>query len=213
MAGYYVVKVKSIFDLDGANPAINVFTYSTTESAPTQAGAEVLLAEFKDTMFTAEQWQDCVNEATLVGDIEIIAPQVPAVLVVDSESFPGNTVGQYLPLFNAAGFYAPRTRGDIRQGKKRIGIISEANQTNGEWESSFTPFLSALAVQFGLTITQTVSSVSVDFVPVIVKRIPYTAPSGRTAYRLPEAGDALVMAAAPDWEYQPKVTTQNTRKR
>lgn len=212
--GYYVVKVKSIFNGDFANPGLNIFTYSTTETAPTQAGAEVLLNSFKAAFFTNDDaWLNCVNVATLVGDIEIVAPTVPAVLVVDAESFAGLTVGQFLPKFNVVSFFASRTRGDVRQGKKRIGLISEANQINGALEPTFTPFVSQLATVMGEEFIITVSGNSQTFTPVIVKRIEYAPSPGRTAYRLPIAGDPLIMAEATNWDYSDQITTQNSRKR
>lgn len=211
---YYVIKVRSIFALDGENPAYNIFTYQTSEVAPTQAGADELLIQFKDVMFdTGAVWQNCVNEATQVGVQEITAPTVPSVLVTDAQTYLGLTVGQYLPKFNAASLYAPRTRGDVRQGRKRIGLISEANQINGTWEATFTPFLGDLATAFEQILSASVSGTIQTFTPVVVKRVPYVTSGGGTAYRLPIAGDPYVAAIATNWTYDEDVTTQNSRKR
>lgn len=116
-----------------------------------------------------------------------------------------------MPRFNAFEFKSPRTIGNIRQGKKRFGAISEGMVTNGALNPTFASVMVDVASDLSDPLFATVSGVSVQFTPIIVKRIPYTAPSGRTAYRLPEGLDPLAYSVADNWVYQ-SVTTQNSRK-
>lgn len=210
---YYLIKVKSVFDLEADNPAYNMFTYVSDEPTATLLGAQSLGDAFGDRMWNdTDVWPEIVNTRTLITGVEVTAPQVPSVLYINSSGAVGLTVGDYMPRFVAAEFISPRTVGNIRAGFKRFGLISEANVIDGEPEDTFLPFLSAMAVAMSEEFTFTISGTERTFTPAIIKRIPYVTPGGNDAYRLPEAGDPVVYSEATNWTFQ-RITTQNSRKR
>lgn len=209
---YYYAVVSSTINGETANPAINAFTFLTTEITPTGLGAENLAIQMLSKYYSpGANLRSIIHEDTTIDSIVVTAPQVPTVLHVETVGNAGEATGDMMPRFNAFEFKSPRSVGNIRQGKKRFGAISEGMVTAGVLNPTFLTLMQDVAADLSDPLVATVSGVSVQFTPIIVKRIPYTAPSGRTAYRLPEGLDPLAYAIADNWVYQ-SVTTQNSRK-
>lgn len=211
---YYHLVLSAVGDGVSANPLINSFTYDTSELVPTSVGAEVLANEFVDKFLTGDQRLTAiVTSGTIFDSIVVKAPQVPTVLyVVSGLGEPGLRTGETMPRFVAWQFKSPRSVGNIREGKKRFGLVGESDVLNGVAVAAFVDTLEACANSLSETLTGTVSGIATNFRPIIVKRIAYTPPGGGTAYRLPEGLDTLTFALADNWVYQ-DVTSQNSRKR
>jgi len=209
---YYHVVVSSFFESDFSNPFINSFTYLTTEIAPTTAGAFELGEQLRDALFNgAGALMATTSTALRYATAVVKAPQVPSVLAVVTIDQTGDVAGDYMPRFVSYSLSSVRVRGDVRQGTKRFGGVPESLVTNGVLSGGAIANLNAVKGQLGDVITGSVSGVSTDFTPIIVKRVPYTTSSGGTAYRLPEGLDPFVYATALEWVVN-QPTTQNSRK-
>jgi len=211
--GYYYLVLESILGTDLSNPLINAFTYESTEITPTSAGAAVLASEFRSILLEDSPPLLALlpTDVSFTG-ITVTAPQVPTVLYVEAISIPGEGAGDYLTAYNAMEFQSPRTLANIRPGMKRFGPILKANVADGVYASGAVALAEGVAGSLSAVLSGSVSGITVNFTPVIVKRIPYETESGRTAYRLPNGLDTYVRSIADNWAYK-RITTQNTRKR
>jgi len=129
--------------------------------------------------------------------------------VLDSDA--GSAVGDVANSFVAWGFAAPRTNRLIRASKRRLAGVIETDITNGAANSGALAKLNPLAVSFNAQLVNAVVGGSNVFVPVAVKRIPYTTEDGNPAYRLPESSAEAVFRIISNWGYE-RVTTQSSRK-
>jgi len=211
---YYALTLQSTLFGDTSNPAINVFTYLTSEITPSNDGAQELANAFQNKFLIDEENLVIIcSEDTTFDGFTIVAPQVPTVLHVNADTQVGTSSTPSEARFITAEFYSPRSVGNIRGGFKRFGLMSEVNVTNGiAAAGGFTTALNNLADALSADLNGTVGGLPVVFSPIIVKRIAYTAPSGNTAYRLPQGLDPFNFAYADNWVYK-RITTQNTRKR
>jgi len=210
---YYSLVLRSTYYTDLSNQAVNAFTYNTTEVVPTTAGAIALAQAFADLFFDDTFPLPAITSTdTVWQNITVKSPPVPTVLAIKTLGINGETAPPSDSPFVAAEFQSPRKLGNIRMGMKRFGLLSDVNVSGGNAVVGFLPFLDAVSAALSATLTATVSGVSVSFSPIVVKRIPYTTPSGSTAYRLPEGLDPFVFYVADNWDYT-RITTQNSRKR
>jgi len=135
----------------------------------------------------------------------------------DWEDFPitpnemGTRSGEPLPPINVVGFLSAKPTSSQQPARKRFGAISEADVTgNGiQNTSGYFAALDALAVKLG---EDMVTGTGNTYEPIIVKRIAYTAPSGKKAYRLPENSGEGVDFPAIGWGWSNVATSQITRK-
>lgn len=125
----------------------------------------------------------------------------------------GTRTGQSLPFFNAAAFKSQKPEAGQRPARKRFGYLSESDvQGQGLQDvSGYFAALDALAAQLGTNLTRLTGT---EYEPQIIKRIKYTTPSGKDAYRFPnspeEAEDGYFPAI--NWTWSNIVTSQITRK-
>ena len=120
----------------------------------------------------------------------------------------------------AYGFRSARTRLDVKRGFKRyVGCNEEAVNAGGNIEPSFlTGPLAEIAIQLGNTVSYDDEGNTLSYSPVIVKKFPYTTPSGRTAYRYAtdadggEAAQLAQVASADVWQPYSQVRTQVSRQ-
>jgi len=120
--------------------------------------------------------------------------------------------GDLLPSFNAVGYsLKPATRA-VRPGSKRFAGILEAVVTNGAiTEPTFVANVEALRIKLDDNVVGALS----EYQPVIVKRIKYVPDPEKPdhfAYRLPTAGDPLVLGLVKQAVTNPEVTSQVSRK-
>lgn len=206
----YVLTLTSLFNGEAANPFTNVFTYVTSSETANNDQAALLADNFEDLFFV-----DNVSLLTLLNavmtftTIEVKSPFEPTVLVQNFIDYDGISTGSYMPKYNVFEWQSDRTRVDIRRGFKRFGVMSEGTVVNGVIESGAVADALEVSTRLGTEINIGGGS---SALPCIVKRIKYTAPSGKPAYRLPVDNSETVVSLALDWTYT-RVTTQNSRKR
>lgn len=124
-----------------------------------------------------------------------------------STAYEGILSGDPLPDYVAVQYKSVRTRLDMRNGYKRIpGFVDDGQVGNG-FNGAYTAGLSAVAAVFNSDL----ASAGNVYDPVIVKRIKYTAPSGKPAYRLPNTQLEFVYSEA-QFALYPFLSTQNSRK-
>lgn len=209
---YYSLVLQSHLFGDAGNPAINAFTYLSTELVPTTLGANALLEAFQTAFFTGDApLLTALSSDTSFDGLTVTAPEVPTVLAVNADVFEGTAGVPSMPRYSAVEFVSPRTVANIRPGFKRFGLVSRINVEDGVAVAGYLIVLADVVTVLGAVLTATVGGLPVNFTPIIVKRIPYTAPSGRTAYRLPGDGDPFSYSEATVWNYA-RITTQNSRK-
>jgi hypothetical protein len=116
---------------------------------------------------------------------------------------------------NAFGFFTNRVRVDIARGTKRfVGVTEEGMGDGGELESAFVTALNALASDMSDVLTYTTGGESLSFAPCVAKRVAYTTPSGKTAYKYYDTqAEQLDNIAQPiTWQPYPQVRSQVSRQ-
>jgi len=132
-----------------------------------------------------------------------------------SPTVQGLSTGECLSPINAFGFRSNRTRLDIGRGYKRFPGVSEAASGGGGLIVSGTlTALDALAVQMGDVVTFTDGTLTDSFTPVIVQKLKYTTPSGKTAYKYyaTEAEQLTHLAVGVTWEAYRSIRSQVSRQ-
>lgn len=98
----------------------------------------------------------------------------------------GLVVGQTYPSVVALNFTLRPSSRAVRPGSKRFaGIGESAGSGNTVNDPSYLSAIENVRV-FLSQVLNGVGGLDADYVPSIVKRIPYTTPQGNPAYRLPE---------------------------
>lgn len=118
--------------------------------------------------------------------------------------------GQIIPSFNAFKFKSAKPTSSQQPARKAFGYISETDVGGSSIVTggSFQTAANTLATQLG---TNLVLAGPMTFQPVIVRRIPYTTPSGKPAYRLPEGLGESTTFPAINWSYDTVIRPQVSR--
>jgi hypothetical protein len=127
----------------------------------------------------------------------------------------GDSGGNGLSPTQAYGFQTQRVRLDISRGHKRfVGVTENRTDDGGVINSSQITLLNALGTIMGATLTDSSSGAPISFKPVILGKLKYTTPSGKTAYKkyATEALQAEHMAENLIWSPYENTRTQNTRQ-
>jgi hypothetical protein len=127
----------------------------------------------------------------------------------------GLGVGEVLSPINAFGLRSNRTRLDIGRGYKRFaGVPESSSATKGDIAAGALTALNALAALHGDILTYTDGALTDSFTPVVVKKLKYTTPSGRTAYKYypTEAEQLTKLAVGVVWESYTNVRSQVSRQ-
>lgn len=189
----------------------NAFQYETGSLLPSNEEAGDLINKFVADTFP--KIRVLAHSVTIYERCYVTAPFTPDVFALGL--FPpgtaGTAAGEAMPRFNAWGFICPRRRRDIANGGKRFGVVAEGQQTGGLPVAGALTLLNALAAQMNLALALDWGTGSSAAQPIIVKRIKYTTPKGKTAYRLPTGTDPYEFYAADRWAFD-ELTTQNSRK-
>jgi hypothetical protein len=122
-----------------------------------------------------------------------------------------STSGENLATFIAAAIRFNRQRSDMHHGWMRFSGFREQQVTGDLWAGTVTTALVTLGNILMADIKDPTDSFNICRLH-IVKRIAYTAPSGKRAYRLPENASEYVSYIPLTYELYPTVTTQNSRK-
>jgi len=123
--------------------------------------------------------------------------------------------GEVLSPINAFGLRSNRTRLDIGRGYKRFaGVPESSSATKGDIAAGALTALNSLAALHGDILTYTDGALTDSFTPVVVKKLKYTTPSGRTAYKyyLTEAEQLTKLAVGVVWESYTNVRSQVSRQ-
>jgi len=108
---------------------------------------------------------------------------------------PGTVANESLPNTDAINFTLKPASRSVRPGSKRIaGIPEGATSNNVVNEETYLPLVEDARIALEGNIING-DGLAVEYRPVIVKRIPYTAPSGNPAYRLPVSGSEANVVA------------------
>jgi len=126
--------------------------------------------------------------------------------------------GDSLASFIAMGFYTGAPAYKRRGASFRFPGGGEGDVAGQLWNSALTTGLIVDEVLDQLNAPMDVEEPVgalwiVEVLTGVVKRIPYTTPRGRAAYRLPtEPGDLVDGMTVPDWAVNNLITSQNGRK-
>lgn len=112
----------------------------------------------------------------------------------------------------AIAFRSNRIRRDIRRGQKRVPGIPDINISDNDVAAPFDPAVNALAVQLGSTITTATIPQTPVYVPIVIKRIFVGIINNRRRYRLPETELELAYFDAVAWQWNRRISSQNSRK-
>lgn len=129
-----------------------------------------------------------------------------------ASSLVGALANQSLPSFNSLSVELVASTGIVNDGRKALGGFSEDNQTDGQWNATFLSSIDTWGVDDYLPGVVGAGAEGVKYVPVIIKRIKYTTPSGNTAYRLPADSLEAVSTSVSSIVTKPFVASQLSRK-
>lgn len=208
----YSVKVTAVVSGQSNNPLINLFTFDAQDLGPDSELADGLADDFITEMVSAGSGLPlAVHTATVFTSVEVRCPFDDSVIAVRSINVAGQRVGTGMPRFVAWSFKQARGRGDMHQGNKRLGLVSEADTSGDAPAAGMVSVLDDVAQAMRLGYAITTSGGTFAVTPIIVKRIKYVTPEGNTAYRLPNGTDPYVWYPATSWTFD-KISTQNSRK-
>lgn len=204
----YRVEVTS---LQANQELLNVFTYEQTVQDGIVLPASTLSVSFQAGIFPL--WRAVCSVSWALARINVynLFDVTDFVESVISPNLAGTVAGDVSPPFLTIGLRSPRTSLLVRQGKKRFSGIPETSITNGAVSAGVITAWNNFATGLNDTIPLVPPGTGHVFSPRIVKRIPYTTPSGATAYRFPENAGEAISVLANNWELE-RVTTQNSRK-
>jgi hypothetical protein len=124
----------------------------------------------------------------------------------------GQGIQEAMPPFVAYELRSNRLRGDIRRGFKRFSGLPENYGQGGALDSGVRTLIQAqLGDPFADKWTAQATPDD-EWHLVVVKRIEYTTDKGNRAYRLPANQMEGDFFRPTEWDVQPRVTTQNSRK-
>lgn len=194
----------------------NVFFYrDLTELAPTNSLASDLRMAFNEAFVPIAADQG-VLDPMFSSEITYTSTEVTNLsnpTILDTALYSRSPAGlaDLVSPFASLGFRTARVRTDIRRGQKRFAGVTDTMFVNGELAAGVLTQVNAIASLLeGDRIG--VNDPLTSWRQIIIKRVKYTAPSGRTAYRLPENQSEYLFFDARPWEANLFMTTQNTRK-
>lgn len=125
----------------------------------------------------------------------------------------GQRSGSALPQFNAMSFTSAIPAIGQKPGGKRFGFISETDTAGGNL-TDVSGLFDALDLCASLLGADVFSPAEITYAPVIVKRVKYTTPKGKPAYRYPTSPTEKDPPSydARDWTWDVRITSQITRK-
>jgi len=200
--------VKTIY---GTVPALNVYYYQIVD-VPTATYLEGLATEFQTIVlptFAATQLTNTIIESISLrnifsGDELVDASPTPA-------AGTRAPTGDQLASFIACAIKLVRANARVRPGRKMLLVSLETDIAGQFLSTAFT----SLAQTYANTLDNALNAGGIDnFVPTIVGRVEYTAPSGRIAYRLPISQEEMADNYSPvaGVTVSNRVTTMNSRK-
>jgi len=130
-------------------------------------------------------------------------------------SVPGTLGGEALSPINAYGLRSNRTRLDIGRGYKRFAGPTESSIiAKGLLDPATITALNQVATYMGDVLTFTDGTLTDSFTPVVVKKLKYTTPSGKTAYKYyaTEAEQLTKLAVGVVWESYGEIRSQVSRQ-
>lgn len=204
----YIVSMRS--GVPG-NEMLQDFAYQVTGAAAPSDAAEVRAA-FITQVVTA--WVDCIQFETPItkfvtrnlfdnADWEEYTPAAPIM---------GQRAGQATIIFACIAFKSRKPASNQQPARKRIGYLSE-DDTQGTIAQNVLGYYAALddlAIELGSDLAPASGNF---YSPRVIKRVPYTTPGGKPAYRYPTNPGEAVSFPAIDWSYDVFVTSQITRKK
>ena len=195
---------------DGISSTINTFTYRAS-GVSSSATAPELASAFRGGLVTAMRnilctaWR-CVSMTTqnLFADSDFEQYLYAAGVT-------GARTGDPMPTFTTLNFVSAKPTLSQDPARKLMGWFSETDSA-GQVVVNTGAMLTALGA-FSTALGANISGGSGSvFAPVITKRIPYTTPKGKKAYRLPTNNGETVTFPATGWSYDIYWDHRTTRK-
>lgn len=136
------------------------------------------------------------------------------------EAFPTGVTGartgvQSQSPIAAYGFRTNRVRTDIARGTKRfVGVCEPDTDAGGELTSAAQTALNALAAKMSEVVTYSSGGESLQFAPIVCKKLQYTTPRGKRAYKYypTQATQQLHIAQGIVWQPYDNVRGQESRQ-
>lgn len=191
---------------------LNVFFYKNTTASPTTAFANLLGIAVRDYLQTT--WANMVSSDLLFEGVTVRNlfddaefAELPSTVAAGTRS------ASSLSSYNSIFIPFRRSTAVTRSGGKRFCGLTRDDLIDNVYASAFLILADAFADKLDDNITFTDSAgASITIEPVLVKRIPYTAPSGKPAYRLPtNLGESVTNRFVSNAASR-KPSTQNSRK-
>jgi hypothetical protein len=153
------------------------------------------------------EWRQALCKAIYTPADFIDLPFVPVAA--------GTQSGDVEAAFVSLGVRSNRVRTDISRGYKRFGGVNESLVNSfGQLTGSAVTLLQAIADKMTSVLTFTEGAFTNTYTPVVVKKLKYTTPSGKFAYKYnpDEAAQMLNLASGITWEGYSTVRSQVSRQ-
>lgn len=195
-------------DYDTDNPYYNTFYYGASGLATiTNENLEDLGLAFLDVF--PDVLDRLFPDVASMTQVVVNALYEPALIYDNEFNIPGVVPDAPAPGFTAVSFRTERVRRDIRRGQKRFSPIADNVPLGEGINPAWDVYMLELATTLGMGLNG--GPIGTAYTPVVVKRIAYTSPSGKPAYRLPNNDLEAETFDATNWNVV-GVTTQNSRK-
>lgn len=198
-------------------PLVTTFTYECVEpfNATSEAAEELLNSIFLHIFQNGtvnDLGGDHFAQSRFYTELEAYNLSNPTAFTTRAINVGGSGLGEAAATSLAYGLYTNRARRDIKRGFKRLpGVLEDALNGNTLGAATVTA-LTALGVKMAETINDGEVG-ALNFKPVVIGRVKYTASGGGQAYRLPETSEEYRAFDITSWTPYPKISTQVTRKR
>lgn len=201
-----------LITLEGGNtfaPTQNIFTYRAS-GASSSASASELATAFRGSMIGLIRGILSTEWFTVKMTTKNLFEDSDFEQYIWSPQLAGLRSGEVMPFFVTLNFVSAKPSLSQDPARKLMGWLSNTDVLGQNIVNTGTMLtaLSAFTTGLGANITGADSSV---FAPVITKRIPYTTPKGKKAYRLPTNNAEAVTLPAIGWSYDLLVDHRVTR--
>jgi len=189
----------------------NVYYYRVDDT-PTGGYLTGLLTEFQSSVHTAFMATQMNQfQASSIQLLNLFSGDILETLSPTPAVGTRTISGDLQPTFMAVSVQLTRANDRVRTGRKSVPIPAEGDNTANTLVGTFATSLAAYAALLDDVLQP--GGVD-DFTPVIVGRIKYTTPQGKTAYRLPESQAEMGDRWSPiiGARVVARPSTQNTRK-